>query len=117
MTIALAAVSAWDFRQNGVEIDALQNIATCGTTLAVTYHGGGRHVGDIGMTTYVKGMYYTLITQSMLLIPQVFTKLAIGITLLRIALQKSFRIATQATIVFLVLYSAMTLIVHLPLSD
>lgn len=83
----------------------------------VVKNGGGRHIGDLGLEMYGHGLYYTFIATSMLVVPQIFTKASIGVTILRIAVQRPYRIATIANIIFMLIVSTGTLIVRVPIHE
>ena len=79
--------------------------------ILVTGKGVGRHVGDVGLVAYMNSLYYIFITTSVMLSPQIFTKASIGLTLLRIAAQKPYRIAIIANTIFMLVVSGGTLVV------
>ena len=74
-------------------------------------NGLGQHMGDLDLATMTKGLFWVFVVQSLLVFTQVVTKLSMAVTLLRIAVQKRYRMAIYITSGFMVVYLLVMLFV------
>lgn len=87
------------------------NIATIALTVLAIDNGLGKHIGDIPIPMMIKALYWVFIVQSMFTVTQVLTKTSVGLTLLRIAVEKRYRITIYATMGFMFSYLTVILFV------
>lgn len=68
-------------------------------------NGGGQHIGDVPQTTYIRGMLYNFVTQPTYLWAICIVKMSVGFALLRIAVDKGWRITIQSIMGFMMFYT------------
>jgi len=82
-----------------------KSISGQGFIIMEVQNGGGRHIGDVDQDTYIKGMHYNFVTQPVYLWAICIVKLAVGLSLLRIAVEKKYRIAIYCVMGLMLFYT------------
>ncbi|KAI8623978.1 hypothetical protein F5Y19DRAFT_456404 [Xylariaceae sp. FL1651] len=76
-----------------------------GVVIAQVFNGAGRHIGDVPPDRYSVGLKLNFITQPIYLYAICFVKLAVGATLVRIAVTKSWKRTILSIMIFMTVYT------------
>lgn len=68
-------------------------------------NGGGQHISDVPPTTYIHGMLFNFATQPTYLWAICIVKMSVGFALLRIAVDRAWRITIQSIMGFMLFYT------------